>query len=59
MARGDDIEDRLIDYAIRVIRVCKAMPVTIEDRHISGQLLRSGTSPASKYGEARSARINN
>ena len=59
MANGEDIEDRLIDYAVRVIRVCKAMPETIEGRHINGQLLRSGTSPASKYGEARSARISN
>jgi len=58
LANGEDIEDRLINYAVRIIRVCKAMPVTIEDRHISGQLLRSGTSAAPNYGEARSAESN-
>ena len=55
MAKGDDIEERLIDFAVRVIRVSKALPETPEGRHISGQLLRSGTSPAPNYGEARSA----
>jgi four helix bundle protein len=55
LAKGDDIEERLIDFAVRVIRVSKALPETPEGRHISGQLLRSGTSPAPNYGEARSA----
>lgn len=31
------------------------MPKTDAGRHIAGQLLRSGTSPASNYGEARGA----
>jgi four helix bundle protein len=55
LAKGDDIEERLIDFAVRVIRVSKALPETPEGRYISGQLLRSGTSPAPNYGEARSA----
>ncbi len=55
MARGDDIEERLIDFAIRIIRVCQALDRTPEERHIRGQLLRSGTSPAPNYGEARGA----
>lgn len=55
MAKGDDIEDRLIDFAVRVIHVCEALPDKPAERHIGGQLLRCGTSPAPNYGEARSA----
>jgi hypothetical protein len=28
MARGDDIEDRLVDFAVRVIRVAGSLPDT-------------------------------
>ena len=55
MAKGDDIEDRLIEFAVRVIRVSEALPDTSAGQHIKGQLLRSGTSPAANYGEARNA----
>lgn len=55
MARGDDIEERLIDFAVRVIRACESLPNRPAARHIRGQLLRSGTSPAPNYGEARGA----
>lgn len=55
MAKGDDIEDRLVDFAVRIIHLCDAMPDTPAGRHIRGQLLRCGTSPAPNYGEARSA----
>ena len=55
MAKGDDIEERLIDFAVRCIRVCDVLPNTPVGKHIRGQLLRSGTSPAPNYGEARGA----
>ena len=55
MVKGDDIEERLIDFAVRIIGVCDAMPDKLAGRHIRGQLLRSGTSPAPNYGEARAA----
>jgi four helix bundle protein len=55
LAKGDDIEERLIEFAIRVIRVSEALPDTPVGQHVKGQLLRSGTSPAPNYGEARSA----
>lgn len=55
MTRGDDIEERLIEFAVRVIRVCEALSNRPAERHIRGQLLRSGTSPAPNYGEARAA----
>lgn len=45
MARGDDIEERLIDFAVRVIRVCEALLERPAYRHIRGQLLRSAPPP--------------
>ena len=55
MARGDDIEERLVDFAVRIIGLCSNLPKTQAGRHVAGQLLRSGTSPAPNYAEARSA----
>ena len=55
MARGDDIEERMIDFAIAVLLPCGELPDTPAGRHVSGQILRSGTSPAPNYGEARGA----
>lgn len=53
--RNYDLEDRLIDFAIRIIRVAESLPKTKVGNHIAGQLIRSGTSPAPNYGEAQSA----
>ncbi len=50
-----DLEDRLIDFAVRVIRIAEALPNTKVANHIAGQLIRCGTSPAPNYGEAQSA----
>ncbi len=55
MARGDDIQERLIDFAVRIITLCSGLPKTYAGKHVAGQLLRSGTSPAPNYGEARGA----
>ena len=55
MAKGDDIEERLIAFAVRIIKLCEAIPKTVAGKHLSGQLVRSGTSPAFNYGEARGA----
>ncbi len=52
------IEERLIDFAVRMIRVADALPRTSVGKHIAGQLLRSGTSPAPNYAEARGAESN-
>ena len=50
-----DIEDRLIDFAVRIIALIESLPKNKVGKHISGQLLRSGTSPAPNYGEAQGA----
>lgn len=53
--RTFDLQDRLIDYSVRVIKLSEALPDTKAGRHVSSQILRSGTSPAPNYGEAQSA----
>lgn len=55
MTKGTDIQDRLIKFGARIIKVCNALPDNKAGKHIAGQLLRSGTSPAPNYGEARAA----
>ncbi len=55
MAKGDDIQDRLIDFAVAIIKLSASLPKTKAGNHIAGQLLRCGTSPAPNYGEARGA----
>jgi four helix bundle protein len=50
-----DLEDRLIDFAVRVVNVVEALPDSKAGNHIARQLVRSGTSPAPNYGEAQSA----
>jgi four helix bundle protein len=50
-----DLEERLLDFAVRVIKVSESLPNTRADNHVRGQILRSGTSPAPNYAEAQSA----
>jgi four helix bundle protein len=50
-----DIADRLIDFAVVVIRTSEQLPTTFAGNHLAGQLTRSGTAPALHYGEAQSA----
>ncbi|HEU4710573.1 MAG TPA: four helix bundle protein [Pyrinomonadaceae bacterium] len=52
---ADQLENRLIDFAVRIIKLSAALPKTPAGNHIAGQVLRSGTSPAPNYGEARGA----
>ena len=54
-SRADELEDRLIDFAVRVVNLSANLPRTPAGKHIAGQILRSGTSPAPNYGEARGA----
>ena len=57
-ANAEELEERLIDFAVRVIKVADRLPKTPVGKHIAGQLLRSGTSPAPNYAEARGAESN-
>jgi len=53
--QADELENRLVDFTVRIIKVAQSLPRTSVGQHISGQLLRSGTSPAPNYAEARGA----
>jgi four helix bundle protein len=55
VAKGDDIQERLIELAVRIVRLRAAMPSNAVGQHIGNQLLRSGTAPAAHYAEARGA----
>ena len=50
-----DLEDRLIEFSVQAIDIAEALPRTDAGRYLSGQIIRSGTSPALVYGEAQSA----
>lgn len=52
-SKADELEERLIDFAVRIIKLTSRLPKTPAGKHIAGQILRSGTSPAPNYGEAR------
>ena len=54
-ARSDQLEERLIEFAVRLIRLSGELPKSPAGRHISLQILRSGTAPAPNYAEARGA----
>jgi len=53
--RQYNLQDRLVGYAVRIIKLSEALPETKAGKHVSSQILRSGTSPAPNYGEAQSA----
>ncbi|MEO5715524.1 MAG: four helix bundle protein [Luteolibacter sp.] len=53
--KPEELECRLIDFAVAIVGVVESLPGTKAGNHIAGQLIRSGTSPAPNYGEARSA----
>jgi four helix bundle protein len=52
---ADELEERLVNFAVRIIKLASCLPRTSAGKHIAGQILRSGTSPAPNYGEARGA----
>jgi four helix bundle protein len=47
-----DLSDRLLDFAINVIKITDMLPNTVAGRHVGGQLIRAGTSSGSNYEEA-------
>ena len=57
--RKYDLEERLLNYTINIIKVVEALPNTRTGNHIANQLLRSGTSPYPNHGEAQAAESNN
>ncbi|MCC6413368.1 MAG: four helix bundle protein [Saprospiraceae bacterium] len=50
-----DIEERLITFAVRIVNIAEKLPKSFAAKHLAGQIIRSGTSPALNYGEAQAA----
>jgi four helix bundle protein len=49
-----ELEERLIEFASRIIDLVEALPKrSAAAKHLGGQILRSGTSPALNYGEVQ------
>ena len=57
--RRYDLEERLLEFAARVIKLTDCLPGTRAGNHVAGQLLRSGTSPLPNHGEAEAAESRN
>ena len=50
-----DLEERLLEYSVRIIKIVEQLPSSRIGNHVAGQLLRSGTSPYPNHGEAQAA----
>jgi four helix bundle protein len=50
-----DLEERLLDFAARIIRLVESLTRSPAGLHIAQQLLRSGTSPLPNHAEAQAA----
>lgn len=53
--RRYDLSERLIEFAVRIIELVDKLPRTLAGRHVGGELLRCGTSPAPNHAEAQGA----
>jgi len=51
--KANQLEERLIQFAIDVILLCKKIDKSFASEHLAKQLIRSATSSALNYGEAR------
>ena len=49
------LQRRLVSFAVRIIELVGHLPETSAGRHVSGPILRSGTSPTPNTREARGA----
>jgi len=49
-----DLEERLINFTVLIIEIASSMPNTKAGNHLSGQIIRSGSSVSLNYGEAQS-----
>lgn len=53
--KKQELEERLIDFATNVILFTDYIKKSYAGNHLTGQIVRSSTSPALNYGEAQSA----
>jgi len=50
-----NLNERLLEYGVRIIKLVESLPKTLVGRRIGDQLLRSGTSVGANYEEAQGA----
>jgi len=53
--RAIQLEERLIDFAVRIVKSAETLPNSYAGQHFGSQIIRSGSAPALLYAEARSA----
>jgi len=53
--KNQELEDRLIDFAILIFRIASELPKTKVGSTLESQIVRSGTSTALNYGEVQGA----
>ncbi|HTV23154.1 MAG TPA: four helix bundle protein [Polyangiaceae bacterium] len=53
--KGEDLAGRLLEFAVRVIRLVRTLRSDAIARHVARQLLRAATAGGANYEEARSA----
>ncbi len=51
--RGNELSNRIYDFTLKIVLLVKNLPNEMAAREIGKQLLRSGTSIAANYEEAR------
>ena len=49
-----NLENRLVEFSVFIIEIINEIPSSKAGNHLSGQLVRSGTSVSLNYGEAQS-----
>ena len=52
--KANQLEERLIQFSVDIILLCKTIDKSFALEHLAKQLIRSATSSALNYGEARS-----
>lgn len=55
MTKGEELEERLRNFAINIVRLVKKLPKSEENRIFGHQLIRSASSIGANYAEARYA----
>jgi four helix bundle protein len=55
LRKGSELADRLMDFAVGVLKVTAELPKAQAGRHIAAQLVRAATSAGANYEEARAA----
>ena len=53
--KGDDIAERLLEFAVAVLKITARLPANSPGLYLASQLVRAGTAGGAHYEEARGA----